>query len=486
MNKPFAEPKMLASTVLVLLLTAAALIPARALAAPVEGPGSPLTVEPSPIVVPTTTTGYNGAAIEAQITNPGEDANIDKVTLEGPEAGEFFSNGSSCGYLGEGQKCGFQLGLKPSSAGLKQATMVVTFQGGRSPESFPVSGEAVEPQFSFSPDSYDFGVRQIHRESVSTYFQLTNTGAALAQVNNLEIQGDNNVFWTGNSNCWSGPLNPGDSCYVEVSFGPQDHDAYSAQLRAVVNSSVFTATLSGEGGGPIVGALQNPFDFGAFTVGSQSSVRTIEIANSGNLPAAFFIAVIAGGDSGSFRLLDESCTAAELLPGATCTAHVRFAPQDPGPKLARLALFGDGDSGTMVFLEGEGVGTAVTMTPQAFDFGAATSGTRSPAQTFVVRNDGDGAVEMGSVSIVGANLGQFQVTGDECTGVALGPEGECLVRVRFTPTSAGAKVATLRVNGEGGAHAAALSGQGKPRKKKAQASHAPRKIGLFSQRIANR
>lgn len=486
MNKPLAEPKLLASTILVLLLTAAALIPARALAAPVEGPGLPLTVAPSPIVVPTTTTGYNGAAIEVQITNPGEDANIDKVSLEGPEAGEFFTNGSSCGYLGEGQKCGFQLGLKPSSAGLKEATMVVTFQGGRSPESFPVSGEAVEPQFAFSPGSYDFGVQRINRDTVSNYFQLTNTGAAPAQLNNLEIQGDNSVFWTGNSNCWSGPLNPGDSCYVEVYFNPHDHVTYSAQLRAVVNSSVFTAALSGGGGGPIVEALHNPFDFGAFTVGSQSSVRTIEIANSGNLPAAFFIAVIAGGDSGSFRLLDEDCSAAELMPDSTCTAHVRFAPQGPGPKLARFALFGDGDSGTMVFLEGEGVAPAVTMTPGSFDFGAATSGTRSPAQTFVVRNDGDTAVEMGSVSIVGANLGQFQVTGDECTGVALGSGGECLVRVRFTPTSAGAKVATLRVDGDGGAHTAALSGNGKARKKKVRAGQAPRKIGLFSQRIANR
>jgi HYDIN/CFA65/VesB family protein len=485
MNKPLAEPKMLASTILVLLLAAAALIPARALAAPMEGPGSPLTASPSPIVVPTTTSGYNGAALEVEITNPGEEAWIDKVTIEGPEAGEFFTNGSSCSYLGEGQKCGFQFGLKPSSAGLKQATMVVSFQGGRSPESFPVSGQAVEPQLAFTPASHDFGLQRINRDTSSASFQLTNTGAALVQLNNLEIQGDTSVFWTGNNNCWN-TLNPGDSCSVEINFNPHELTTYSAQLRAVVNGTAFTASLSGQGGAPVVEALENPFDFGAFTVGSQSSVRTIEIANSGNFPAAFFIAVIAGGDSGSFRLLDENCTAAELMPDSSCTAHVRFAPQGPGPKLARLALFGDGDAGTMVFLEGEGVAPAVTMAPGSFDFGTAVSGTRSSAQTFVVRNDGDTATEMGPVSIVGANLGQFQVTGDECTGVTLGSGGECLVRVRFTPTSSGAKVATLRIDGEGGAHTAALSGQGNPRKKKARGGHAPRRIGLFSQQIANR
>lgn len=486
MNKPLAEPKMLASTILVLLLTAAALIPARALAAPVEGAGTPLTTSPSPIVVPTTTSGYNGAALEVEITNPGEAANIDKVTLEGPEAGEFFSNGSSCSYLGEGQKCGFQVGLKPSSAGLKQATMTITFLGGRSPETFAVSGEAVEPQFAFSPAEYDFGVQRINRDTVNHYFQLTNTGAAPAQLNNLEIQGDTSVFWTGNSSCWSGPLNPGDSCYVEANFNPHDHGAYSAQLRAVINSSSFTASLRGEGGGPIVEALHNPFDFGAFTVGSQSSVRTIEIANSGNLSAAFFIAVIAGGDSGSFHLLDEDCTATELMPGGICTAHVRFAPQSPGPKVARFALFGDGDSGAMVMLTGEGVAPAVTMAPTAFDFGAVASGSRGPAHTFAIRNDGDTVTAMGAVSIVGANLGQFQVTGDECTGVELGSGQECLVRVRFAPTSAGAKLATLRVDSEAGARTATLSGTAKPRKKKARVSRVSGRAALFSLQIASR
>jgi hypothetical protein len=475
MFKPFAQPRQIGAAVLVLAALTLLSLPATGLAAPpVEGAGSPLSVSPSPIVAPATTVGYNGQALEVEIANPGEEASIEKVTIEGAEAGEFFSNGSNCSTLGEGQKCQFFFGLKPGSAGLKQATMVVTFQGGRSPESFAVSGEAVEPELEFSPSGHDFGLRRINGETVSTSFQLTNVGAAPVQINILEIQGDTSVFWTGNTNCWSGALASGQSCSVEVNFNPHDRVSYSAELRAVVNGSAFGATLNGRGGRAVIASTENPFDFGAATVGSQSGVRAITIANSGDLPAGFFIAVIAGGDAGSFQLLDENCTGGELLPAASCTAHVRFAPQGPGPKLARLALFGDGEDGTMVFLKGEGVAPKVMMTPTSFDFGRLSNGSRGPARTFAIRNEGSTPVLLGAAAIVGANLDQFLLAGDECTGVLLGPGRECLVRLRFAPETIGAKTATLRVGGDVGALTASLAGLGvAPQKAGAVSSGAP-------------
>jgi hypothetical protein len=487
MFKPFAQPRQLGATVLVLSALTLFALPATGVAAPpAEGPGSPLTVSPSPVIAPATTVGYNGQALEVEIANPGEEAAIDKVTLEGPEPGEFFSNGSDCSNLGEGQKCHFFFGLKPGSAGLKQATMVVSFQGGRSAESFPVSGEAVEPELQFSPSSYDFGLQRANRETASAQLQLTNVGAAPVELNKLEIQGDRSVFWTGDSDCWSGALSPQQSCSVEVNFNPHDRVGYEAELRAVANGSAFSALLSGQGGGAVVASTDNPFGFGAATVGSESEVRAVTIANTGDLPAGFFIAVVAGGDSGSFRLLDENCTTGELLPAGSCTAHVRFAPQGPGHKAARLALFGDGDDGTMVFLEGEGVAPKVAMTPTGFDFGALLRGSRGSAHSFGIRNEGSTPVSIGAASIVGANLSQFQITGDECAGVSLGFGQECRVRVRFAPTSAGAKHASLRVAGEAGAFTAALAGSGTATSsKRYRARRAARKMVLWS-RVATR
>jgi hypothetical protein len=462
MVKTFAAPKLLVLAVLAVALLA---LPAAAAAAPEEGPGSPLTVSPDPIVAPKTTVGNNGAALQVEITNPGEEAFVDKVSLEGEETGEFFVNGSDCSTLAEGQKCSFWFGLKPSTVGLKQATLTITFQGGRSPETFAVSGESVAPQLSFTPSSYDFGIRQINRDTSSTQLQVTNSGEAPVQPNNFEIQGDTSVFWTGNSNCWM-LLEPGQSCSVEVNFNPHERTSYAAEVRTSANGSSFSAGLSGIGGAAVIETLENPVGFGSATVGSEGAIRTIELTNSGDLPAGFFISVIAGGDSGSFRLLDENCTGAELAPGGSCTAHVRFTPQAAGPKTARLAFFGDGSDGMMVFLSGEGVGAAATLFPSAFDFGSLAVGTRSVPHAFAVRNDGGAPLLLARVAVVGPDLDQFELAGEECTGTSLDPGEECLAWVRFAPDRSGVKSATLRVAGSGTVLTAGLTARADPRKHK--------------------
>lgn len=456
-------------------------LPALASAAPPPGgPGLPLQVTPDPIVAPKTTVGYNGQAIEVEIKNPGEYAEIDKVALEGEDAAEFFSNGSSCSGLPEGQKCNFQFGLKPSSVGLKRTSMVITFLGGRAQEAFAVSGAAVEPQLTFSPNGHDFGLQRVNREDSSFNFQLTNTGEAPVQPNSLDIQGDNGVFSVGNNNCFGAALEPGQSCGVEAKFSPHELRPYSAELRALVNGIPFTAALSGEGGRAMI-ETENPVEFGAAAVGSDTDVKTITLTNNGNLSTGFFIAIIAGGDSGSFRLLDESCTFVELEPGASCTAHVRFTPQGTGPKHARLAFFGDDDDGAMVLLQGEGLragtpgsssGASVSSTPSSsaraslssgFDFGSIRRGQSSPEHSFALRNDGNSPLAVGSAAIVGRNVDQFRRAGDECTGVTLDPGEKCLVRVVFAPRSAGVKTATMRLSTEGGVFTASLAGNGKPK-----------------------
>jgi hypothetical protein len=148
------------------------------------------------------------------------------------------------------------------------------------------------------------------------------------------------------------------------------------------------------------------------------------------------------------------------MPGDSCTAHIRFTPQDAGPKVARLAFFGEAEGGTMVALRGEGVAPAVTLAPSGFDFGAEALGTKGAPHYFAVRNGGDTAVDLSSVAVVGTDLDQFALAGDDCTGAVLGAGQECLVRVRFAPDSAGAKAATLRIGSDAGPFTASLSGQG--------------------------
>jgi hypothetical protein len=463
MNKINAQPRPAGTTVLFLLAIALAVLalPASSLAAPMpEGSDPVLTISPQPAVVPTTTVGNQSPTAEFQLHNDsGEEASIEKVSLEGEDAGDFAFGGSNCSGLQPGQFCSLGIALKPNSVGAKKTTLNVHFAGGRPDQGFEISGLSVEPKLTFSPSSYDFGLQRVY-ENRNTYLQLTNSGEATVQVNNLEIQGGSGSFWTGNGDCLSHSLEPGQSCNVEVNFGPQDAVAYTAELRATSNGYGFTAALSGTGGRAIIEATPNPAEFGALTVGATSEARTITITNSGNIPAGFFIGIVAGGDSGSFQLLSENCTGAELMPSSSCTAQVRFRPQTAGPKAAYMAFFGDNDGGAMVGLKGEGVAPAVTLAPSAFDFGTQAAGSKSDGHAFAVRNDGSASLDLSTVSIVGADLDQFALAGDECSGEALAPGAECLVRVRFTPDSSGAKAAKLRVGSDSGAFVASLAGAG--------------------------
>jgi hypothetical protein len=232
------------------------------------------------------------------------------------------------------------------------------------------------PQLSFQPGSYDFGLQQVNSGN-ETGLQLRNDGEAPAPVNSLEIVGPN-VFWIngGATSCYGRNLQPGESCWVQVGFNPNDAVGFTAQLRVVSEGGTsFTAELSGEGGRANIGPAVDPTNFGATAVGSPGVTRTIEVTNNGNYPGGAFIAVIAGGAIGSFHLLDENCTGIPLSPEASCTLLVNFRPLSTGVKTARLGLFGDSEGGSQITLTGIGTeaeGVAAPESPSASSAVAAS------------------------------------------------------------------------------------------------------------------
>jgi hypothetical protein len=469
MPKLIAPPRQIGTTVLVLLALALAAIalPARALAAPEEGNGT-LTVSPQTLVTPPTTVNGQSSPQPVQIGYEGEgEVSINKVTIEGPEAGEFFVNNGNCTTnLANGQQCEVSLGLKPTSLGEKHAQLTIIFNGLRPSEQFEVSGRSVAAELTFSPDDYDFGLVRANRENAFTNLQLTNSGEGEVMLNSVDFEGPGEgAFWAdaSHSNCWGVNLAPGQSCSLEVGFYPQQRIAYEADLNVVVSGVggvAGSASVSGEGGGATVQATENPIDFGIASAGSSGSTRTITLENTGNMSEGFFIGVIAGGDAGSFELIGEHCTMTELQPGQSCTAQVRFHPSAAGSFDAHLAFFGDGEGGVLVQLEGEGVLGVGSIAPGSFNFGTQAVGSKSSPHVFTIANSGVAPLGFDRVSLGGTELDQFVISGDGCTGASLLPGEKCEVRVRFAPDSSGAKHATLRVSGGAPTVVGSLSGTG--------------------------
>jgi hypothetical protein len=416
----------------------------------------------SPVSFPNTTVQTESAAQNVDVVNEGgEEALTESPYIEGPASGEFKITGNGCDKLFPSEHCSISVSFAPGAEpGEKEATLVLPSSNAPS-AAVPLHALAVEAILTFEPDPLDFGLVRVN-QGMSTVVGVTNSGEGRAHVDFFGFGGpDTNYFGNGNNNCSGAWLEPGQGCTIEVWFNPRETRDYEALLEIHTGPQTFALEVLGTGGSSMLVPETNPVDLGSATAGSKGPVQTIALTNVGNMEGGYFIAVVAGGNSASFQLLDENCTGAPIAPSASCVAHVRFAPQAAGPLSARLALFGDEDGGAMIELHGEGLAPAATLVPTGFDFGATAVGARTAPHAFVVRNDGTGPLELGSVSIVGADLDQFSLGGDECTDAVLGPGEECQVRVRFGPHRAGAKSARLRIASSASPFTATLAGTGK-------------------------
>jgi len=328
--------------------------------------GPELSLSPSPVSFEKTTAGEESSELALDVQNTGDaGGSIDSTAIEGSDTSDFKFNGSDCGWIEAGQHCTVWLRFAPASVGTKAASLAVRLKEG--PEATAaLSGTAVAPQLSFGPATLDFGIQRVY-DNRSEGLQVTNSGEAGARIGSVGTGGkDSSNFWVSSNDCWGGRwLAPGESCWLQVTFNPWAMQGYEAIATVHASNVPFSATLLGTGGEAVLAPATNPVEFGAAAVGGEGQVRTIALTNEGNMAGAYFIAVVAGGDVGSFELIDESCTGEPIAPGASCVAHVRFDPVGVGAKVARLALFGESGPGTMIFLRGSGEPAALT--PESHD-----------------------------------------------------------------------------------------------------------------------
>jgi hypothetical protein len=455
---PLIRSKILVGLLAVLALSLLAL-PASGRAAPGGEGGEELTVSPAPLVFPTTTK-WMSSEETLTVTNPAAvPVSLFGTNFEGPGAGAFGINGSSCGsMLMPAESCTVTVRFSPQSAGEQRASLRL---GASVPSGGPtveLEGLGVLPELVFEPGNFDFGLTQTNEGGERTRMVLRNVGPAATQVG-IETSGGGGAFSIGESDCWGATLPAGGTCSLQVDFRPNETGPYVGEVRANSAGITFRAEVSGRGGKANLTASTNPLDFGSAAVGSLGEPRTVTIENSGDVPGGFFIAVISGGDSASFQLLEEDCTGIPILPAAKCQAAVRFQPTAAGLRKATLSFFGDGEGGQQIALSGTGIDPGVpAAVPAVHSFGAAAAGTSGDAQLFTFTNESAVATELGAAALGGDNPDQFRIARDGCSGATLAPGASCQVGVRFAPLDAGAMSAVLRVGSTGGVATAVLTG----------------------------
>jgi len=103
-------------------------------------------------------------------------------------------------------------------------------------------------------------------------------------------------------------------------------------------------------------------------------------------------------------------------------------------------------------------------TANSLNFGNATVGTNGAVQSVSLANTAGPDVTVVSVTLGGANPGDFSIVGNECAGAVLTRDQSCPVTVQFRPTAPGARTATLVFddNARGNPRSVTLTGTGVP------------------------
>lgn len=245
--------------------------------------------------------------------------------------------------------------------------------------------------------------------------------------------------------------------------GPQrlEARAVDSETGAALTFQVFTATIidvaapviSGVVARPNPAAINDPVELMAgisdvFTGGSTITGGEYNV-NGGAFTAmqafdgsfdspaeSLYVTLPAFGTPGNYVLCVHGSDAPGNTSAETCTTLVVNPPAPP----AELSI-----------------------SPTSKDYGTILLGASSPAQmqTFTVSNTGGSS--SGPLSVVpgGQNPGDFFITRNTCSSIALAPSATCGIDVFFRPAAPGNRSATLTIVGTpGGSVTVALSGGG--------------------------
>jgi hypothetical protein len=327
------------------------------------------------------------------------------------------------------------------------------------------------PAVSLSPSSLSFGSQAVGSTSAPQSVTLTNSGTAALSISSIAISGTNAGDFTESDNCppSSSTLAAGASCTVNVTFSPGAAGSRAASVRVSDNASDSpqSVALSGTGTAPSASLSPSSLSFGSQLVGTTSSAQSVTLTNSGNAALSISNIAVSGTNSGDFTETDNCPTGSSTLAaGSSCTISVTFTPSATGARSASVQLSDNANgSPQSVTLTGTGQppGPAVSLSPGSLSFGSQSVGSTSAAQSVTLKNSGTSDLSISSIGVGGSNVSDFTET-DNCPKGAstLAAGSSCTISVTFSPSTTGARSASVQVNDNApdSPQSVALSGTG--------------------------
>ncbi|OGQ25403.1 MAG: hypothetical protein A2138_26455 [Deltaproteobacteria bacterium RBG_16_71_12] len=335
------------------------------------------------------------------------------------------------------------------SATVPRAGLVEVVVGGSSATSAPLTGMGLADGgclLSVAPDSLVLPRASIAFSTSTASALVTNLGGtactALTAVSDLD---DFRVALGTDA------LEPGASTTFDAELVPLDLGARAGVATiAAAEGSMVTVELRGHADPtPSCAFLftPSPLSFAPLGVGLAREA-TVQFTNFAARTCPVSGARIAGGAGSAFALLGVTGNA-DLAPGDSGSARVRFAPGAPAREIDRLIIDTDGGE-TGTDLVGFGALAELALTPSTVFFETVTQGCVSRSVEVMVSNLGPVAARLDRVGFGLVSDPIFDLLGSIAPGTMIDPgqQSPLVIRMRGAPV-VGRQSGTLEVDATG-------------------------------------
>ena len=396
------------------------------------------------------------------INNNGSAAlTLGTVSVSGANAGDFSIVSSPGSSVAAGSSATLIIQFQPTAAGTRNAT--VSFNENDplepSPFTFAISGvgtAVAQISLTGNGNSINDGASTTSAtngtsfgstpqgSTVSELYTITNNGSAPLSLGTVSIAGANPQDFSVIS-APASSVAAGSSTTMIIQFQPIASGTRSATVSFTENdpsqSSPFTFAISGVGtavpqmsltgnGNPIADASSTPSAANGTAFGSTPQGSTISelytITNNGSAALSLGTVSLTGTNAGDFSVV--SAPATSVAAGSSTTMILQFQPTATGTRTATVnftendplqaspftfAINGVGTAAAQMSITGNG-NTIVdgSSTPSATN--GTAFGSTPPQSTiselYTITNNGTASLSLGTVSLSGANAGDFSVT----------------------------------------------------------------------------
>jgi DNA/RNA endonuclease YhcR with UshA esterase domain len=303
------------------------------------------------------------------------------------------------------------------------------------------------PDIDAVPNPYGFGPVVVNA-TASGSIEIRNVGTQDLAVTAIGLGGADAAQFAITQGGGGFTLAPNATHTITVTFTPTSVGSKTATLQLTTNDpdeSTFNVGLTGSGTTPAnIDVTPTTQSYGSVPVGSTAS-RSVTVRNTGGANLVVSATTLGGTDSGQFSITSGGGSFT-LATNATRNIDVRFAPTSDGAKSATLQLTSNDPDGSPFTVSLSGTGTTapdIAVSPTTYSYGAQSIGS-SATRVFTVSNTGNVNLVVSPSTLSGPDSTAFAFVSGQA-GFTLSPGGSSSIEVRFTPTTEGAKSATLSI-----------------------------------------